>query len=173
MRAHHDESNREISLRLALNYLDQGITVINKSLQLIAWNDRFVELLDFPEDLITDGISLEALFRFNSKRGEYGDGDVETLVGDRLELAARFQSHCFDRVRPNGTVIEVKGNPIDNGNGFVTVYTDVTIERQKQAVLKKTIARRSTALQREAEAHQNAIAVLEESQNCIRKITDS
>ncbi|MEM7196442.1 MAG: response regulator transcription factor, partial [Pseudomonadota bacterium] len=44
---------------------------------------------------------------------------------------------------------------------------------QKQAVLKKTIARRSTALQREAEAHQNAIAVLEESQNCIRKITDS
>ena len=32
----------------ALNHLDQGITVYDHQLRLVAWNRRWNELLDFP-----------------------------------------------------------------------------------------------------------------------------
>ena len=71
----------------ALNHLDQGITVFDHQLRLVAWNKRWHELLDFPEHLPQFQQHIEVLFRFNAERGEYGAGDIENLVAERVELA--------------------------------------------------------------------------------------
>jgi signal transduction histidine kinase len=47
------------------------------------------------------------------------------LVEERIVLASKAEAHCFERVRPNGTVLEVRGTPLPGG-GFVTTYSDVT-----------------------------------------------
>ena len=109
----------------ALDYLDQGITVMDADLKLIRWNRHMYDLLEFPSHILREGITLEELIRFNVQRGEYGDGDAEEQVQFRMKLAREFKPHCFERVRPNGSIIEVRGNPLKNG-GFVTVYTDIT-----------------------------------------------
>jgi hypothetical protein len=72
---------------------------------------------------------LEQAFRFNAKRGEYGPGDIDAHVQERIELAKRFEPHVFERQRPDGTIIEISGHPMAGG-GFVTTYTDVS-ERKK------------------------------------------
>jgi len=119
------EANRVHLIVRGLEYLAQGYSIFDRELRLVAWNRQFLELLDFPEELGTFGRSLADFFRFNAERGDYGPGDIEELVRERTALASKAEPHCFERVRPNGTVLEIRGTPLPGG-GFVTTYTNVT-----------------------------------------------
>ena len=108
-----------------LESMDQGITMFDEELVLSTFNERFVDLLNFPDGVIEIGRSMEELLRFNAERGEYGDGDVDQLVRERIELARQFNPHQFERDLPDGRIVEIKGQPAATG-GFVTTYTDIT-----------------------------------------------
>jgi hypothetical protein len=112
-----------------LEHLAQGFSIFDEGFRLAAWNRRFLQLLDFPDHMGKLGRPLSDFFRFNANRGDYGAGRIEDLVAERMALAARREPHCFERVRPNGTVIEIRGQPLPSG-GFVTTYTDIT-ERKR------------------------------------------
>jgi diguanylate cyclase (GGDEF)-like protein len=70
----------------------------------------------------------------NASRGEYGPGDTEEHVRHRMALARERRAHIFERTRPNGTVLEIRGMPLEGG-GFVTTYLDVTEQRRNQALV--------------------------------------
>ncbi len=131
-------SLHEGMLEATLENMDQGISMVDKDLRVRNFNQKFVDLLEFAECNFQPGYHLSEAFRFNAKRGEYGAGDVEEQVRERIELAAKFEPHRFERVRPDGTVIEIRGNPVAGG-GFVTTYTDIT--NRKQAEEAVAIAR--------------------------------
>ena len=156
-----------------LNYLDQGISVFDHDMRLVAWNERMLELLDLPPELAKYGQPLEVFFRFNAGRGEYGSGNIDVLVAERMSLARTFASHVFDRVRPDGSVIEVRGNPMPNNSGFVTTYTDVTEQRHAEARLEKRVAQRTEESRRESEAHRKTAEALRKSELWIRQIADA
>lgn len=126
--------HQNVHLLQGLNQLDQGISIFDGGLQLIACNRRYLDLLDFPETLGTPGTPAEAFFRFNAERGEYGPGDVETIVQERLALVRKFEPHHFERARPDGTLLEVRGAPLPDG-GWVAVYTDITDRRRNEQAL--------------------------------------
>jgi PAS domain S-box-containing protein len=119
-------------IQAGLDHIDQGITIFDAKLELVAWNRMFFQLLDFPERLARRGTPFSAFMRHNAERGEYGAGDVDTLVAQRVETARRFLPHTLERVRPNGRIIAVRGEPLPGGSGFVTVYSDVTEQRQEE-----------------------------------------
>jgi signal transduction histidine kinase len=122
--------HRDMLLLQGLDHLDQGISIFDRDLKLVACNRRYLDLLDFPDHLGVPGTPAEAFLRINAERGEYGPGDITNLVRERVELARQFMPHCFERERPNGTVIEIRGTPLPGG-GWVAVYSDIT--RRKQA----------------------------------------
>jgi C4-dicarboxylate-specific signal transduction histidine kinase len=126
-------------LRGTLENIDQGITMVDANLNVIAFNQRFLELLDLPADRFRIGFSMEEAFRFNAARGEYGPGDAETQVRERMERQRRFEPHHFERVRPDGTVIEIRGVPLPAG-GMVATYTDVTQQRRAEVALREAKA---------------------------------
>ena len=113
-----------------------GISVFDGDLKLIAANRHFCRMLDFPAAFGRPGTRLEDCFRLNAARGEYGPGEVEALVRQRLDLARQFVAHCFERTRPDGTVLEVRGRPLAGG-GMATIYTDVTAQRHRERALKE------------------------------------
>jgi PAS domain S-box-containing protein len=137
------ERERELAeqraiLETTLENMDQGITMVDGNLRNTALNRRFHELLDFPPERFRRGeFTLEDAFRFNAERGEYGPGDVEEQVRQRIELARRFEPHDFERRRPDGTVIAVRGRPLPGRAGFVTTYTDVTEQRKQEEALRQ------------------------------------
>ena len=112
-----------------------GISLFDDNLQMVLCNRRQQELLEYPPELMARGYpSMEALFRFNALRGEYGPGDVEAIVNRKMTLARKREAHCYDRTRPNGTLLEIRGMPLEGG-GFVTIYLDVTEQRKAQALI--------------------------------------
>jgi len=123
-------------LFVSMDNLDQGISVVDKDLRIVAWNKTYLSLYPYPEGMLTVGLPVEELIRFNAERGECGVGDIEELVNKRLEHLRKGTTHRFLRRRGSGRVIEMVGNPLPDG-GFVTSFTDVTEHIESQQALKE------------------------------------
>ncbi|HLL09950.1 MAG TPA: PAS-domain containing protein, partial [Rubrivivax sp.] len=115
----------KLVLENTFEHMDQGISIVDPELRIIGMNRRFGELLQFPPALCQPGTPFSSFIRYNAERGDYGPGDIDQQVQQRVDLAASFKPHLFQRERPDGTVIEVRGRPMPSG-GFVTIYSDVT-----------------------------------------------
>jgi len=136
-----DETTQAIQFNISalftsLESLEQGISVIDKNLHLVAWNKSYVALFDYPDDLVTVGTPIAALIRYNAERGECGVGNIDVLVQKRLDHMRSGTSHRFLRQRSDGRVIEMIGNPLPGG-GFVTSFNDVTQHIEIQHALKE------------------------------------
>ncbi len=119
-------------LQSILDNSPDGIALYDADLQMITCNARLKDLLDLPPSLFTRGLpSLQAILDFNVARGEYGQRPPEQAINDVLQLARATEPRSFERIRPDGTVLHVRGVPLAAG-GFVMVYTDVTQHRQAQ-----------------------------------------
>nr|WP_208995278.1 PAS-domain containing protein [Roseibium hamelinense] len=140
----HNKNQLDL-MQAALDHLNQGFSVFDANLRLVAWNRGLWEMLDFPQELARRGTHLEAFLRVNAERGEYGPGDIEGKIQRRLRRAQEFEPHYFERVRPNGQVIAVNGSPLPMG-GFVTTYSDITEQRRRQEKLERTVEERTRAL---------------------------
>lgn len=123
-------------LQAALENLQQGVSVVDNNLSLIAWNRRYIELLDYPADLIYVGKPVAELIAFNAGRGYCGPGTVEQQVDRRMQFLQESSAHQFERQLPNGTVILMQGHPMPDG-GFVTSFTDITMHRRAEQALKE------------------------------------
>ena len=117
-----------------LENLPCGLSVFDADLNLVVRNAELGRVLDLPGVLL-DGanVCFEDVIRFNAARGEYGTEDLEAKVQAIIERArAPAVPHQFERVRPNGPTLEVRGGPLPGG-GFVTTYTDVSARKQAEA----------------------------------------
>ncbi|HZW17176.1 MAG TPA: PAS-domain containing protein, partial [Luteimonas sp.] len=109
----------------SLEHLPQGVSVVDAQLRLVAWNSRYSEIFQYPPELLQVGRPIEDLLRHNARRGWLGRGDTHDAVQRRLDYLRSGGAYQQERERPDGTVLEIRGNPLPGG-GFVTSYTDIT-----------------------------------------------
>ncbi|MEB0029589.1 PAS-domain containing protein [Undibacterium sp. RTI2.1] len=157
---------QSLLLQTILSNMPQGISVFDQDLRLQTWNQGFLDILDYDPASIYRGVHFADLLRIMAERGEYGDGNIDDLIQQRLALAMRFEAHQFERARPNGHTHLVQGNPIyedinvdihedksenkNDGNadrnpgqklsGFITTYTDITNLKAAELALSKANA---------------------------------
>lgn len=157
--------NREL-LQATMDNVSQGISVVDAQMRLVAWNRRYLEIFEYPEGMVYVGRPIADLIRYNAQRGECGPGDVEEHVAKRLRFMQQGSPHVFERRRPNGQVIEMRGLPMPGG-GFVTTFSDVTDYKRNEEALRianETLEQRveqrtrelSAALEAQRQAKQEA-----------------
>ncbi|MES1263993.1 MAG: PAS-domain containing protein, partial [Peristeroidobacter soli] len=127
--------NREL-LETMMDNLPQGVCVVNAEMRLVAWNQRYLDLFEYPAGFVFAGKSVEDLIRFNATRGWCGPGDVETLVRKRLSYMRAGSAHTSERRRSDVRVIELRGQPLPDG-GFVTTFSDVTSHKRTEESLRE------------------------------------
>jgi signal transduction histidine kinase len=110
--------------------------VVDAQLRVVAWNRRYLELFGYPDGLVAVGRPVVELLRWNAARGELGRGAPAVQVEKRLAHLRAGTTYTFQRVRRNGQVYSIHGQPMAGG-GFVTTYTDITeFKRHEQALLE-------------------------------------
>jgi diguanylate cyclase (GGDEF)-like protein/PAS domain S-box-containing protein len=125
---------------IIIEHFPSGVAVFDGELNIVRYNELCRRILGFPPELFADApVPLARLIRFNAERGEYGPVDVDAYVERAIALAREHVPHCFERSRPDGTVLEVRGTPLPDG-GFVTSYTDITERKRAEAELARLLA---------------------------------
>ena len=122
-------------LRSAIENASEGISIVDHELKLVAWNKKYLDLFDYPKELIFVGSPIESLIRCNVERGLCGPGDINQMVNKRLEYLRTSVKHRSERQHHNGQVIRIEGNLLPGG-GFVMVFSDITAYRQAENLLK-------------------------------------
>jgi signal transduction histidine kinase len=122
-------------LEAALQNMSQGISVVDREQRLVAWNRRYMELFDFPDELLQVGQPIAELTRKALQRMPLRGSD-EAALQRRMAFMRAGTPHLTERVFPDGSIVEIRGNPMPGG-GFVATYTDVTASRQAERNLKQ------------------------------------
>jgi Na+/proline symporter/signal transduction histidine kinase/CheY-like chemotaxis protein len=128
--------NHEL-LQSSVAHIPQGISVIGSDMSLIAWNQKYIELFEYPKNFLQVGMHLREILQFNASRGlMHQRGEVlstEEIIERRISYTLSGNAYKFIRDNQNGRVIEIAGSPLPGG-GFVTTYNDISeyihIQRQ-------------------------------------------
>ncbi len=128
-----------------IDHMTQGVSVVDENMCLVAWNNQYLKLFDYPKDIVYVGCPISDLIRYNAERGECGPGSVEEHVRKRMHWMQVGSAHEFERIRKDGRVIQMRGNPIEGG-GFVTTFADITAFRENEALLEGRVQDRTQQL---------------------------
>ena len=136
-----DETSQELRfsrelIGVTFQNMTQGISVVDSDLCIVAWNRRYSDLFDYPEGFVYVGRPVADLIRHNALRGQLGPGDVEQQIRRRLDFLRRGTPHVFVRERPDGRVIETRGEPLPGG-GYLTTFSDITDYKRAEQALRE------------------------------------
>lgn len=148
--------NREL-LEATLQHLTQGVSVVDSGLNLVAWNQAYVNMFQLPEELLSVGQPIEAIIRFNAERGYLGSGDTEQMIATRIGHLQRGKAYRHERQNVDGRVLEILGNPLPNG-GFVTTFTDITEFKRTE----RDLAESANLLERRVERRTHELSAANE-----------
>lgn len=127
-------------LEAALENMSQGISVVDAQLQLVAWNSRYAALFKFPPELLQVGQPVVNLTAWALAELKIGDGPGDSRYNALQRRAAHMRRgtpHLSERIFPDNTIVEIRGNPMPGG-GYVATFTDVTAFRRAEEALKRS-----------------------------------
>jgi Na+/proline symporter/signal transduction histidine kinase len=116
--------NRNL-MQTTLENISQGISVVDQDLNLVIWNGRYLELFEYPENLIYSGMPVLDLLEFNARRGEFPEEKDKSAIKKRIQHLINKTTYEHVSTRKNGRVIKHMGEPMQGG-GYVTTYQDIT-----------------------------------------------
>ena len=127
-------AQRQTELRVTFENMGDGVAMFDAAPRLVAWNRKFQEIFDVPDELFAKHRTYAEYIRYLAARGEYGEGDdAEEQIRRLIEHADEY--HAYERTRPDGRIIEIRHNPVPSG-GFVLIYSDVTERKRNEAEIQ-------------------------------------
>lgn len=145
-----DETSRRLSfsnelLQTAIESIDQGVALVDKDMQLVAWNRRYQVIFDLPDQLVQVGTPIANLIRFNLERSRLAQAEITEQIARRLDHMRAGREHRIERVQHDGRVLRIVGSPTPGG-GYTTSYTDITSDRLAEQALEDKVAERTRQL---------------------------
>lgn len=118
-------------LEVTLERMEQGVMMVGADGVVEVCNRRAIELLDLPPALMAARPTFAAVLEYQWSTDEFRHTpeSIKALVrgGGILD-----RPHVYDRLRPDGRVVEVHSLPIAGG-GVLRTYTDVTERKRQEA----------------------------------------
>ncbi len=125
------QQNRDL-LQIALNQMEQGITVFDRDFRLTLWNRQFRSLFNLPDEFGHVGVSLTAILAHLRERGDISRQTEGAILDNVNEHGKAWTVELRDLHR----IIEFRSNPMPDG-GLVATFSDISARVAAEAETKK------------------------------------
>jgi diguanylate cyclase (GGDEF)-like protein/PAS domain S-box-containing protein len=142
--ARREQAETGALLRTTLETMDEGLILYGPDLRVRLHNRRARELLDLPETVLHDGSPYSAINAFQVARGEFRTSP-SVLAGALVAADLARLPDVYERLRPDGTILEVRVVRLPGG-GYLRTYIDTTRRREAEARLRVSEERLALAL---------------------------
>jgi PAS domain-containing protein/class 3 adenylate cyclase len=132
--AEHALASKEAQLHAALDNMPGALVYTDENLNIVFCNDRFKDMYGAPKELLQPGCFYPKFLRYLAENGYYGKGDIEALVGKRVESLRNPTGVSFEDHTPDGRWFRIRRRRAAGG-GTVTVMTDITQQKQAEREL--------------------------------------
>jgi PAS domain S-box-containing protein len=107
-RAEQELADKETQLRVALDNMPGGMRLVDKNRHYVLFNPQYLQLYDFPEDLIEVGESTRVENLYQAERGDFGPGEPEILTDEWLGThPVDSEPVSWERTTPSGKILQV------------------------------------------------------------------
>ena len=114
-----------------------ALSAYDDNMRILYFNQNYVEMFSYPVDAVSIGVSIESLMRILAERGDYGPGDVEAIVRERINTRRQPGKRRIEWLRTTDRVIEMFWRQVE-GIGNVTFAIDATDRSQAVKVLQES-----------------------------------
>ena len=126
---------RQEELRITFENMGDGVAMFDETQHLVAWNRKFQDILDVPDDVIARAADVRRICPL-SRRAWRVWRRTPTRRSRYAALSSKPVKHrAYERTRPDGRVIEIRHNPVPGG-GFVLIYADITERKRNEAEIR-------------------------------------
>jgi PAS domain S-box-containing protein len=128
-------NNCDKILASVLEHMDQGVLMADASMNVVYYNNRFLELLGLSKDFMDFNANLRDVV------SEWADlrGHDQDWVAEHHKTLQLRKEHIFEMPGPGGRSIEIRHKPLNEG-GLVRTFSDVTHRRLSEEKLKESEA---------------------------------
>jgi PAS domain S-box-containing protein len=132
-------------LSLTLDNISQGVVVFDRDQNTIAWNKRYLELRGVKPGQIWAGLHARELLQRAEPLNVAVKGVSLNTRDGALGLSDPTQPFDAEAVRRDGSVLEVRGRPLANGN-FIVTLNDVTALKVSESAYRDQAVRLASIL---------------------------
>ncbi|BAV49996.1 two-component sensor histidine kinase [Mesorhizobium loti] len=125
------QHNRDL-LQIALDQMEQGITVFDRDFRLICWNRQYRTLFDLPDEMGQVGVSLDQILRHLAERGDIPTDQRVTMLNRLTSFVSPWQME----LKTSGRILELRSNEMPDG-GIVATYADISGRVEQDLALKR------------------------------------
>ena len=133
-RAEENLARKEAELHVALDNMPGALVYTDRDLNIVFCNDRFSEMYPVPKELLQPEQPYPNFLRYLAEHGYYGEGDLDSLVAQRVQSLRNPTGIAFEDRAPDGRIYRVARRQTRVG-GTVTVMTDITELKQSEQSL--------------------------------------
>ncbi len=129
------QQNRAL-LQHALDHAQQGFTVFDRNLRLLACNQAFRDIFDLPDELTQPGVPLGEIITHNAERGLYGADLGDDVIAQRINSLVYDTAPVRLRLPTKGLVVDIRSNTLPDGGRIIT-YTDISESVASEEALER------------------------------------
>ena len=119
-------------LQASIDHMPGGMVVFDKDLRYVLWTKGIESFFDLPPGMLKAGLPFETVLRYFAERGDFGPGDIDTLIEDQIRPVREREILFEERLIPGGMIIEVRRKPLPSG-GVVNIYQNITERKRMEA----------------------------------------
>lgn len=131
-------AEKSAALQVTFDSISQGLAMVDAEGRYAFYNQRMLELLNFPPALMAGRPTHEEVVRFQMERGDFGDNlslldpSLHRYVGMEPQV---ISPDAYVRKTADGRVLEILTRKLPDG-GMVRTYADVTSYLETQEALR-------------------------------------
>ncbi|PCI51165.1 MAG: hypothetical protein COB49_02700 [Alphaproteobacteria bacterium] len=133
-----DLAKREEWFEIAINHMSGGLYLLDRERRFKVLSTNLINKFGLPPEICHLGAHIKQVFTFRAERGDYGPGDTDEMVRQRMEDMEKPETTHGHNTPPGGRRFEYFQNHTKDDE-IIVIYHDITERIKAEEDSKKAL----------------------------------